>query len=260
VPEIHSGVVEVKSIAREAGSRSKVAVAAKQDGVDPVGCCVGLRGIRIQNIVSELNGEKIDVVAWNAEPGAFIASALNPAQIVGVELSRAGGTATVIVPDRQLSLAIGKEGQNVRLAARLTGWRIDIKSASVAEAERAAVEAEKAAAAARAEAAEPEETATPAAAEVAAGAVAGTALVEERVPEPVGAVVAPAPAVLPTPARGGPGQKGLRFAEDILAPAKEDPKKKKKKKGGSGKESEEEAAARRQKRAGADYTLDEEEY
>jgi transcription termination/antitermination protein NusA len=261
VPEIHSGVVEVKSIAREAGSRSKVAVAAKQDGVDPVGCCVGLRGIRIQNIVSELNGEKIDVVAWNAEPGAFIASALNPAQIVGVELSRAGGTATVIVPDRQLSLAIGKEGQNVRLAARLTGWRIDIKSASVAEAERAAAEAEKAAAAAaRAEAAGPEETAVPAVAEVAAGPVAGTALVEERVPEPVGAVVAPAPAVLPTPARGAPGQKGLRFAEDILAPTKEDPKKKKKKKGGSGKESEEEAAARRQKRAGADYTLDEEEY
>jgi N utilization substance protein A len=137
VPEIHAGVVEVKAIAREAGSRSKVAVAARQEGVDPVGCCVGLRGIRIQNIVGELNGEKIDVVAWSSEPGAFIANALNPAQILGVELSRGEGVATVTVPDRQLSLAIGKEGQNVRLAAKLTGWRIDIKSASVVEAERA---------------------------------------------------------------------------------------------------------------------------
>jgi N utilization substance protein A len=214
-----------------------------------------LRGIRIQNIVSELNGEKIDVVAWNAEPGAFIASALNPAQILGVELNRGGGTATVVVPDRQLSLAIGKEGQNVRLAAKLTGWRIDIKSASVAEAEKAAVEAEKAAiAATREEAAaiqEPAAAAVPVAEAVPAG---------ERVPEPVGAVAAPV--VVPIAPKLAPGQKGLRFAEDILAPAKEEPKKKKKKKGGSGKESEEEAAARRLKRAGAgaDYTLDEEEY
>jgi transcription termination/antitermination protein NusA len=252
VPEIHSGVVEVKAIAREAGSRSKVAVAAKQDGVDPVGCCVGLRGIRIQNIVSELNGEKIDVVAWNAEPGAFIASALNPAQILGVELNRSGGVATVVVPDRQLSLAIGKEGQNVRLAAKLTGWRIDIKSASVAEAERVAAEAERAAAAAKEEPAVTEEVAAEAV------PVAEAAPVEERIPEPVGAGAAPA--VLPVAPRPGPGQKGLRFAEDILAPAKEDPKKKKKKKGGSGKESDEEAAARRQRRTGTEYTLDEEEY
>jgi N utilization substance protein A len=147
VPEIYNGTVEVKSIAREAGSRSKVAVAARQEGVDPVGCCVGLRGIRIQNIVTEINGEKIDVVAWSPEVAIFIANALSPAQIVSVDLHKGDGVATVVVPDRQLSLAIGKEGQNVRLAAKLTGWRIDIKSASSAEAEKAAVEAERAAAA-----------------------------------------------------------------------------------------------------------------
>src|SRR5271157_3191066 len=138
VPEVSNGTVEIKSVAREAGFRSKVAVAARQPGIDPVGCCVGLRGIRIQNIVSELSGEKIDVVLWNADPFAFIASSLSPAQIVAVELNKTDGQATVIVPDRQLSLAIGKEGQNVRLAAKLTGWRIDIKPASVYEAERAA--------------------------------------------------------------------------------------------------------------------------
>ena len=156
VPEIRNGVVEVKSIAREAGSRSKVAVAAKQEGVDPVGCCVGLRGIRIQNIVSELSGEKIDVVAWSADLGTFVASALSPAQILSVTINRADGSATVVVPDRQLSLAIGKEGQNVRLAAKLTGARIDIKSAAAVEAERAAAEAARAAAEAarKAEAAE----------------------------------------------------------------------------------------------------------
>ena len=249
VPEIHAGVVEVKSIAREAGSRSKVAVAAKQEGVDPVGCCVGLRGIRIQNIVTELNGEKIDVVAWNPEPGAFIASALNPAQILGVELNRAQGVATVIVPDRQLSLAIGKEGQNVRLAAKLTGWRIDIKSASVAEAERVAAEAEKAAA-------EPVKEEAPAL-EVEEAVEAESA--DLRVPEPVGAVGAEA--VAPAAPAAGPAQKAVRFAEDILSPAKAEPKKKKKKKGG-GKESEEDVAARRQRRGGTgvDYTADEEEY
>jgi N utilization substance protein A len=136
VPEVYNGTVEIKSISREAGFRSKIAVAAKQEGIDPVGCCVGLRGIRIQNIVSELNGEKIDVVMWNADPAAFIANALSPAHIVSVELNEREQAATVIVPDKQLSLAIGKEGQNARLAAKLTGWRIDIKSASLAEAER----------------------------------------------------------------------------------------------------------------------------
>jgi transcription antitermination factor NusA-like protein len=133
VPEIFNNTVEIKAIAREAGSRSKVAVHATQEGVDPVGSCVGVRGGRIQTVVNELNGEKIDVVQWDADVGAFIANALSPAKVMNVLLSddpQTGKTATVIVPDRQLSLAIGKEGQNARLAAKLTGWRIDIKSAT----------------------------------------------------------------------------------------------------------------------------------
>jgi N utilization substance protein A len=138
VPEVFNGQVELKSIAREAGSRSKIAVAARQDGIDPVGCCVGLRGIRIQNIVNELNGEKIDVVMWNPDTPTFIANALSPAQVLSVYLNDAQQIATVVIPDKQLSLAIGKEGQNVRLAAKLTGYHIDIKGASVAEAERVA--------------------------------------------------------------------------------------------------------------------------
>ncbi len=141
VPEVQQGIVEIKSISREAGYRSKVAVAARQQGIDPVGCCVGLRGIRIQNIVNELNGEKLDVVQWDADPATFIANALSPAKVVSVNLDGKENIATVIVPDKQLSLAIGKEGQNARLAAKLTGWRIDIKSASVAEAEKPAEEA-----------------------------------------------------------------------------------------------------------------------
>ncbi|HJX03252.1 MAG TPA: transcription termination factor NusA [Dehalococcoidia bacterium] len=137
VPEVHSGAVEIKSVAREAGHRSKVAVAARQEGIDPVGCCVGLRGIRIQNIVGELNDEKIDVVQWAEDTKAFIASALSPAQVNLVELQKDQMSATVIVPDKQLSLAIGKDGQNARLAAKLTGWRIDIKSLSAYEKEKA---------------------------------------------------------------------------------------------------------------------------
>ncbi|MBN2469125.1 MAG: transcription termination/antitermination protein NusA [Anaerolineae bacterium] len=139
VPEIYNGQVEIKNIAREAGHRSKVAVAALQEGVDPVGACVGMRGIRIQNIVRELNEEKIDVIEWSADASVFITKALSPARVAGVYLDefadtgRGGmGTATVIVPDDQLSLAIGREGQNARLAAKLTGWRIDIKSVSEA--------------------------------------------------------------------------------------------------------------------------------
>jgi N utilization substance protein A len=130
VPEIFRGVVEIKSIAREAGARSKVAVAARQEGIDPVGSCVGLRGIRIQNIVNELNGERIDVIQWDAEPARFVANALSPAQVLNVQPDEEANTAAVIVPDKQLSLAIGKEGQNARLAAKLTGWRIDIKPES----------------------------------------------------------------------------------------------------------------------------------
>lgn len=140
VPEIHSGIVEVKAVAREAGYRSKVAVSTRQEGVEPVGCCLGSRGIRMQNIINELNGEKIDVIQWDSNAEIFISNALKPAQVTSIKLDKAGNVATVIVPDRQLSLAIGKEGQNARLAAKLTGWRIDIKSASAAEAERASLQ------------------------------------------------------------------------------------------------------------------------
>ncbi len=138
VPEIYNGTVEIKAIAREAGSRSKVAVAALQEGVDPVGSCVGIRGMRIQSIVNELGGEKIDIVEWSPDLGVFIGNALSPAKVRHTVLGnpRADGkTATVVVPDDQLSLAIGKEGQNARLAAKLTGWRIDIKSYSEAQTE-----------------------------------------------------------------------------------------------------------------------------
>ncbi|HVO44340.1 MAG TPA: transcription termination factor NusA [Aggregatilineales bacterium] len=135
VPEIYNGQVEIKNIAREPGHRSKVAVVALQPGIDPVGACVGMRGMRIQNIVKELNDEKIDVIEWNADPSIYIAKALSPARVTGVYLEDdldQGQTALVIVPDDQLSLAIGREGQNARLAAKLTGWRIDIKSTTEA--------------------------------------------------------------------------------------------------------------------------------
>ncbi len=138
VPEIYNGTVELKALAREPGHRSKVAVAARQEGVDAVGCCVGLRSIRIQNISRELNGEKIDIVQWHPDPAVFIANALSPASIVRVEINEEEKSANVIVPDKQLSLAIGKGGQNARLAARLTGWRIDIKSLSMVEVEEVA--------------------------------------------------------------------------------------------------------------------------
>jgi len=146
VPEIYNGTVEIKAIAREAGSRSKVAVAALQPGVDPVGSCVGMRGVRIQNIVNELNGEKIDVVPWSDDEETFIASALSPARVVRVVLDGETKKAKVIVPDSALSLAIGKEGQNARLAAKLTGWGIDIRSETeaAAEAERDAEQAREA--------------------------------------------------------------------------------------------------------------------
>ena len=161
VPEIFSGAVEVEAIAREPGSRSKVAVRARQDGVDPVGSCVGLRGVRIQNIVNELHGEKIDVVEWNKEVPIFIANALSPAQVMKVELNHDDEAAMAVVPERQLSLAIGREGQNARLAARLTGWKVDIKSdveyqVELQERERLAAEA-RAIAAAEAELAAAEE-------------------------------------------------------------------------------------------------------
>ena len=127
VPEIFHGIVEIRSITREPGERAKIAVSATQQGIDPVGACVGLRGVRIQAIVRELHDEKIDVIEWNPDPVIFISKAISPARVVGVYLGE-GNSATVIVPEDQLSLAIGRDGQNARLAARLTGWKIDIKS------------------------------------------------------------------------------------------------------------------------------------
>ncbi len=132
VPEIYHGIVEIRSIAREPGQRAKVAVSATQPGIDPVGACVGIRGVRIQAIVRELHEEKIDVIEWNSDPAVFIAKAISPARVSGVYLNEqkgtGGKTATVVVPEDQLSLAIGRDGQNARLAAKLTSWRIDIKS------------------------------------------------------------------------------------------------------------------------------------
>ena len=138
VPEIHSGTVEIRAIAREAGSRSKVAVGSRQEGLDPVGATVGQRGSRVQAVVAELGGEKIDVIPWNDDAAAFVANALSPAQVLSVDIDVEHRIANVTVPERMLSLAIGREGQNARLAARLTGWRIDIRSdVSVAEAKAA---------------------------------------------------------------------------------------------------------------------------
>jgi N utilization substance protein A len=138
VPEIADGLVEITGVAREPGYRSKIAVVSHVDGVDPVGACVGPRGSRVRMVVSELRGEKIDIIPYNDEPARFVAKALSPARVREVLVDDAGKQATVIVPDDQLSLAIGREGQNARLAARLTGWRIDIRS----ETEFAAEEAE----------------------------------------------------------------------------------------------------------------------
>lgn len=130
IPEIYEGVIEIKSVSRDPGSRSKVAVYSPNENIDPVGSCVGQKGIRIQNIINELNGEKIDVIEWNSDPSIYISAALLPAQVLAVDINEEERFAQVIVPDDQLSLAIGKSGQNVRLAAKLTTWKIDIKSES----------------------------------------------------------------------------------------------------------------------------------
>jgi N utilization substance protein A len=258
VPEVFNGIVEIKSISREAGFRSKVAVAARQDGIDPVGCCVGLRGIRIQNIVNELNGEKIDVVAWNKDIPNFIANALSPAQVLNVELS--DDIATVIVPDKHLSLAIGKDGQNARLAAKLTGWRIDIKSASVAEAEKVAKAVET-----KVKEEVVVETEAPAETKAALEAVAAKEVGPQPEPEPVEQPVAAQPEAETLPEElieeeqpveeepeveeaetvlsstfiprriiqpREPGKAQIRFAEDIFAsrPGRSEDKRRKKKK------------------------------
>ena len=170
VPEIHGGTVEIKAIAREAGSRSKVAVASRQQGLDPVGATVGQRGARVQAVVAELGGEKIDVIEWSEDASTFVAKALSPAQVIEVRIDEEHRIANVVVPERMLSLAIGREGQNARLAAKLTGWRIDIRSdVSVAEAAKvqAALAAEAPAEAeASAEAEAPVEVAEPGAAKL----------------------------------------------------------------------------------------------
>ena len=177
VPEIYSGSVEIVDIAREAGSRSKVAVFAKQEGVDAVGSCVGLRGIRIQNIVNELHGEKIDVVPWAKDPKAYITRALSPSQVMRVKLDEEEKSAIAVVPENQLSLAIGKEGQNARLAAKLTSWTVEIKSnVEMDELERAAALAE-------------EEARLKAAAEAAEEPAAEVVEEPEEAPEPVAEVI-----------------------------------------------------------------------
>ena len=130
IPEIYEGVIEIKAVSRDAGSRSKVAVYSPNENIDPVGSCVGQKGIRIQNIINELGGEKIDVIEWNEDPAIYISAALLPAQVLAVDIKEEEKFAQVIVPDDQLSLAIGKSGQNARLAAKLTNWKIDIKSES----------------------------------------------------------------------------------------------------------------------------------
>jgi len=244
VPEIFKGIVEIKSIAREAGYRSKVAVWSRQEGVDPVGACVGMRGIRIQNVVNELNGERIDVVVWDPEPTRFVANALSPAQVVSVMAREDDNTAEVVVPDRQLSLAIGKEGQNARLAAKLTGWRIDIKSQTAWEeelasrgmtfeqwqqqareeaarraaelAQKAEEERRSAAAATAARALTPEQEIALEYAETEQEEPAAAEVIEEPA---AASVPQAAPAPAPTAAGGKPV---IRFAEELVRPPLEE--------------------------------------
>jgi N utilization substance protein A len=280
VPEIARGIVEIKSIAREAGYRSKVAVWSRQEGVDPVGACVGLRGLRIQNIVNELNGERIDVVVWDPEPSRFVANALSPAQVVSVmnrddtnEDGSHTATAEVVVPDRQLSLAIGKEGQNARLAAKLTGFRIDIKSQSAYEEELAAqgLTLEQVQEQAREEAlrrsrelAEAEAEARKAAAEAAAAASRTRALTPEEeialeyaakeepavvAPEPE--ELAPAATVAQAPAAPtGPARPTIRFAEELVRPPLDLPKPGDKRRGPPGRRDDEAARQLPKKKKG----------
>ena len=220
VPEINNGIVEIKAVAREAGYRSKVAVTAQQDGVDPVGSCVGLRGVRIQNVVNELGGERIDVILWHPQPKVFIANALSPAQVLSVDTNEVDKSAIVVVPDGQLSLAIGKEGQNARLAARLTGWKIDIKSASVAEAERKTrVGKEPPEAVPVGELAKAEEPITRGREEVAVSDVLPLVEKEPEVPQKVEEEAEEVVPYEPPPEVEVPAEKPqIRFAEDIFAP------------------------------------------
>ena len=242
VPEIFKGIVEIKSIAREAGYRSKVAVWSRQEGIDPVGACVGMRGIRIQNVVNELGGERIDVVQWDPEQSRFVANALSPAQVVSVMTHDEENTAEVVVPDRQLSLAIGKEGQNARLAAKLTGWRIDIKSQSAYEQELAekGITPEEAAAAVREEQLKRSRAVAAALADEARIASQTRTLTPEEeialqyaerdaeaeeapgaaAPEQEGTAEPLAPAASAAPS--APGRPAIRFAEELVRPPLED--------------------------------------
>jgi len=200
VPEIFNGSVEIIAIAREPGSRTKVAVWSKQDGVDAVGSCVGMRGIRIQNIVNELHGEKIDVVQWDKDPAKFIASALSPSLVMRVDIDNEAGSAVAVVPDRQLSLAIGKEGQNARLAARLTGLNVDIKSnveVQAAEEEKPDVEVSPEAAAPAQAVGEEAKAVAEEAVEPAIEPKEEAAEEEKQEPEPTEVLVAEQPAEVP---------------------------------------------------------------
>jgi N utilization substance protein A len=129
VPEIANGIVEIKAISRDPGSRTKIAVSSKQENIDPVGSCVGQKGSRVQAIISELGGEKIDIIEWNKDPQIFIKNALSPAKVINIELNKDEKTSIVKVQEDQLSLAIGRDGQNVKLASKLTGWKIDVEGA-----------------------------------------------------------------------------------------------------------------------------------
>jgi len=201
IPEVHNGIVELKAIAREAGHRAKVAVATTQENVDPVGCCLGPRGIRLQSIINELKGEKIDVIQWHADPGVFISNALSPAQVASIKINEERNTSTVVVPDKQLSLAIGKEGQNARLAAKLTGWRIDIKSVSAIESERVVIQ-------------EPET-----AAEVIPPEVTERETLEAEPAEEIGMEESVEFPSIPEAPPEKTEEKQIRFAEDILMKA-----------------------------------------
>jgi N utilization substance protein A len=257
VPEIYRGTVEIKSIAREAGYRSKVAVSTRQEGVDPVGSCVGLRGIRIQNIVNELNGERIDVVQWDADSSRFVANALSPAQVLTVHISQEDNTASVIVPDRQLSLAIGREGQNARLAAKLTGWRIDIKP------ESAMHEVLAAAPAATRPAAAPSAPAPPPAAPEHEAQPWMEVIDEEQAAAEAPAAEVQAEAAAEAPAQPEAEAAGpeplIRFAEDALAGSGESKKRKKAKKA-ERKPEEPEAKAKKAKRTRRPIREEEDEF
>ena len=235
VPEIHNGTVEIKAIAREAGSRSKVAVSSRQDGLDPVGATVGQRGARVQAVVAELSGEKIDVIPWSDDPAVFVANALSPAQVISVDIDEEHRIASVTVPERMLSLAIGREGQNARLAARLTGWRIDIRSdVSVAEARAAATETANAArtpapdepaaptevtaAVAPDAPAAPEMAAAPAKPKRVTKKAAAAAAVAEGKEADVAAAAAPGPAAAPATPAATPVAKPKRTTRKTATP------------------------------------------